>query len=135
MQWACSVIPIEGCAGFCQPVRPRVVASFTRRAKRAGISICKNDHLAPYDLDMLDQETIDTIARQVATANLSSTNVTGVFSAPTTDSEGRDALRITIVLAEGSSDVNATSGQTCGTACPDRLIVSRWRESQRTGTV
>jgi hypothetical protein len=54
---------------------------------------------------MLDQKTIDTIARQVATANLSSTNVTGVFSAPTTDSEGRDALRITIVLAEGSSDV------------------------------
>jgi len=58
-----------------------------------------------YGVFMLDQETIDTIAKQVATANLSSANVTGVSSAPTTDSEGRDALQITIVLAEGSSDV------------------------------
>jgi hypothetical protein len=54
---------------------------------------------------MLDQQTINTIAQQVATANLSSANVTGVFSAPMTDFEGRDALQITIVLAEGSSDL------------------------------
>ena len=53
---------------------------------------------------MLDQTTIATIARQIATANLSSANVTGVFSAPMTDFEGRDALRITIVLAEGATD-------------------------------
>jgi hypothetical protein len=69
-----------------------------------GLDIVKTA-LVLYDLVMLDQKTIDTIARQVAAANLSSANVTGVFSAPTTDSEGHDALRITIVLTEGSSDV------------------------------
>ena len=47
---------------------------------------------------MLDQDQVDQIAREVATANLTSHAVTSVSSASTTDSEGREALRITIVL-------------------------------------
>jgi hypothetical protein len=53
---------------------------------------------------MLDQQTINTIAMQVTIANLSSANVTRVFSSPSTDLDGRDALQITIVLAEGGND-------------------------------
>ena len=47
---------------------------------------------------MLDQDRVDQIARDVATANLPRHAVTSVSSAPRTDSQGRDALQITIVL-------------------------------------
>jgi hypothetical protein len=47
---------------------------------------------------MLDKSSIDQIATQVATANLSSQNVTSVMSSTATDSEGREALRITIII-------------------------------------
>ena len=52
---------------------------------------------------MLSQNEIDDIAKQVATANLSSTMVSSAISAPGFDSEGHDALRITIVLTPASS--------------------------------
>ena len=51
---------------------------------------------------MLDQAKVDQIAREAAAANLTSSAVTGVSSASTTDSEGREALRITIVLEPGA---------------------------------
>jgi hypothetical protein len=47
---------------------------------------------------MLDDLSIVRIATQVATANLSSQNVTSVTSSTATDSEGREALRITIII-------------------------------------
>lgn len=55
---------------------------------------------AAYIATMLDNAKIAKIARDVATANLrSSAAVTDVTTAPYADSEGRDALRITIVLS------------------------------------
>lgn len=51
---------------------------------------------------MLDEKRIREIAQDVAIANSASTNVTSVSSSPTTDSEGHDALRITIVIKSGS---------------------------------
>jgi hypothetical protein len=51
---------------------------------------------------MLDEEKIRAIAQEVASANLASTNVTSVSSSPTIDSEGHDALRITIVIKSGA---------------------------------
>ncbi|MGJ5202390.1 hypothetical protein [Bradyrhizobium sp. HKCCYLR20261] len=49
---------------------------------------------------MLDNAKIAEIAREIATANLSSSAaVTNVTTAPYADSEGRDALRITIVVS------------------------------------
>jgi RecB family exonuclease len=51
---------------------------------------------------MLNEDKIREIAREVASANLASVNVTSVSSSPTIDSEGHDALRITIVLKSGS---------------------------------
>jgi hypothetical protein len=52
-----------------------------------------------YDIYMLDNSKIVKIARDVVTANLSSSAaVTDVTAASRVDSEGRDALRITIVL-------------------------------------
>lgn len=47
---------------------------------------------------MLDQKKVSAIARSVAVANLTSAAIKTVASEPFTDSEGRDALRITIVL-------------------------------------
>lgn len=48
---------------------------------------------------MLDNTKIAEIARDIVTANLSrSVTVIDVTAAPRIDSEGRDALRITIVL-------------------------------------
>jgi hypothetical protein len=49
---------------------------------------------------MLDEDKIREIAREVASAN--SVSVTSVSSSPTIDSEGHDALRITIVVQSGS---------------------------------
>ena len=51
---------------------------------------------------MLDRRKIDQIAREVATANLTSANVTSVSSSMTTNSEGHEALRITIVIKPGA---------------------------------
>jgi hypothetical protein len=53
---------------------------------------------------MLSKVEIDDIAKKVATANLSSTNVSSAISAPGFDSEGHEALRITIVLTPASSN-------------------------------
>jgi hypothetical protein len=52
---------------------------------------------------MLDAAEIINIATNVATANLSHSSVSNVTSEPTVDSEGHDALRITIVLTPGST--------------------------------
>jgi len=51
---------------------------------------------------MLDERKIEEIAKRVASANLTSTNVTSVSSSPTIDSLGQDALRITIVIKSGA---------------------------------
>jgi len=47
---------------------------------------------------MLERQKIDQIAKEVATSNLGAANVAHVASEPTTDSEGRDALKITIII-------------------------------------
>jgi hypothetical protein len=47
---------------------------------------------------MLKPNRISKIARDAAMANLASSAVSRVISEATTDSEGRDALRITIVI-------------------------------------
>jgi hypothetical protein len=54
---------------------------------------------------MVDDKKIRQIAQEVATANLPSGSVYSVIlgSSATTTSEGRDALRITIVLTPGST--------------------------------
>lgn len=52
---------------------------------------------------MLEKTKIDQIARNIATAKLTSGSVKTVSTSSTLDSEGRDALLITIVLAPGSS--------------------------------
>jgi hypothetical protein len=51
---------------------------------------------------MLDERKIEEIAQKVASANLTSTNVTSVSSSPTTDSLGQDALRIRIIIKSGA---------------------------------
>ena len=51
---------------------------------------------------MLDNKRIRQIAEQVATANLSSANFTSIRSSTTTDSEGHEALRITIIIKPGA---------------------------------
>jgi hypothetical protein len=52
---------------------------------------------------MLDEKRILEIAHEVATDKLTSANVTSVSSSATIDSEGHDALRITIVIKPGSA--------------------------------
>lgn len=51
---------------------------------------------------MLNQDKIAQIAHRVAAAHLGGA-IDDVMSAPTTDSQGRDALRITIVIKSGSA--------------------------------
>jgi hypothetical protein len=57
---------------------------------------------------MLKERDINRIVQKVASATLSSTGtlhaVAGVHSAPTIDSQGDPALKITIVLTAGSTD-------------------------------
>ena len=65
---------------------------------------------------MLDEKKIREIAQEVATANLTSTNVTSVSSSATIDSEGHDALPITIVIKPGSESKIA------GDAALDTLV-------------
>jgi hypothetical protein len=51
---------------------------------------------------MLDEKRIKEIAREVASANLASSNISSVSSSTAIDSQGHDALRITIVIKPGS---------------------------------
>jgi hypothetical protein len=51
---------------------------------------------------MLDEKRIREIAQEVARAKLASAHVTFVSSSPMIDSQGQDALRITIVIAPGA---------------------------------
>lgn len=52
---------------------------------------------------MIAHDKIRGIVRNIATANLGSANVRDFLSEPTTDLDGNEALRITIVLASESS--------------------------------
>lgn len=49
---------------------------------------------------MLKKQEIDQIAREAANTTLGQANVAAVSSEPTIDSEGRDALRITIIVPD-----------------------------------
>jgi len=57
----------------------------------------------PWKTIMIENEKIAQIAAQIATANLSVSSVSTATSESTVDSEGRDALKITIVLTPGST--------------------------------
>lgn len=57
---------------------------------------------------MLSKTKIEKIAREVASANLKSSATGSIISEPAVDSEGRDALRITIVIK--SDATNKISG-------------------------
>jgi hypothetical protein len=52
---------------------------------------------------MLHERRIVEIAGDVARANLTSARVSGIISEPTVDSQGREALRITIVIPPGAA--------------------------------
>jgi hypothetical protein len=51
---------------------------------------------------MTSEKRIRQIVRQAATANLGSANFTSVINSTATDSTGREALRITIVIKPGA---------------------------------
>ena len=51
---------------------------------------------------MLNERKIQKIAQEVARAKLSSANISSVSSSTAIDSEGNEALRITIVIKPGS---------------------------------
>ena len=55
-------------------------------------------------MSTLDNTKIAQIAQNIATANLTTGSVKTVTTSPTTDSEGRDAVLIRIVLTPGSSE-------------------------------
>jgi len=57
----------------------------------------------PWKTIMIENEKIAQIAAQIATENLSVSSVSTATSESTVDSEGRDALKITIVLTPGST--------------------------------
>jgi hypothetical protein len=69
-----------------------------------------------YILGMLDIEKVIQISRDVAKSNLPPQSVVRVESEPTFDSQGDDALRITIVVAAESAD------QITGDAAVDTLV-------------
>ncbi len=50
---------------------------------------------------MLDLAKVNQIAREAAIANLTQKRVTNILSEPAIDSEGHEALRITIVIPPG----------------------------------
>ena len=54
---------------------------------------------------MIAAERIDTIVANAAKRTLGPRRVTRTYSEPTVDSEGEDALRVTIVLAPKAVDV------------------------------
>jgi hypothetical protein len=53
---------------------------------------------------MIPQIKIQQIASEVAVANLDRARVESVLSEPTSDSQGRDALRITIIIKPGAAE-------------------------------
>jgi hypothetical protein len=53
---------------------------------------------------MLDIEEVTKISSEIAKANLPPQGVVRVESEPTVDSEGQDALRLTIVVAPEAAD-------------------------------
>ena len=53
---------------------------------------------------MLEQKKIIEIAQKVAVANLSSAAVKSALSESAVDSQGREALRITIVIEPGAAE-------------------------------
>ena len=65
---------------------------------------------------MLDLESISDIVQEVTGRNFPSKAVEMIDTQSTTDSEGRDALRITIVLAPG------VAGKLKGDAVLDTLV-------------
>jgi hypothetical protein len=65
---------------------------------------------------MLDPENIAQIAEKVAKSNLTAAVVEGVRVAPVIDSEGREALEITIVVKSG------TAAKLNGDAVLDTLV-------------
>jgi hypothetical protein len=52
---------------------------------------------------MLAHNQIVEIASDIAKANLTSSSFSSIISEPTVDSEGRDALKITIVIYPGAT--------------------------------
>ncbi len=65
---------------------------------------------------MLEREKIEKIAKDVAAAKLGAANVARVETASITDSEGQEALRITIVIPEDAV------GRLSGDAALDTLV-------------
>jgi hypothetical protein len=55
-------------------------------------------------MQMIAPDQVDKIATEVAQANLSAQFVERVFSEPMVDSEGHDALQLTIVIKPGVVD-------------------------------
>ena len=53
---------------------------------------------------MLDYPKINEVIEAVAKAKLGRKNVVRTFTEPWSDSDGKDALRITIVISEGAVD-------------------------------
>lgn len=51
---------------------------------------------------MLENNKVSEIVREVATANLTSKSIQDILIEPATDSEGHEALRITIVITPGA---------------------------------
>jgi hypothetical protein len=62
------------------------------------------DAAAGYNVAMLTEDDIQTIALNVARASLGSSKVVSVMSEPTVDSVGDAALAITIVLTPEATD-------------------------------
>lgn len=52
---------------------------------------------------MIAQAKVEEIAREVAKANLSKSDVEEIKSEPASDSEGRDVWRITVVIKPGAA--------------------------------
>ena len=52
---------------------------------------------------MLDTEAITKIVHEIAAANLGSSTINHVLSEPAVESQGNDALRITIVITPGGA--------------------------------
>jgi hypothetical protein len=80
---------------------------FDIRAKRAGEDclggVCPDKNPAKrIDNLMLHEKRIQEIAQEVASEKLTSANVSSVSSSAAIDSEGHEALRITIVIKPGS---------------------------------
>ena len=49
-------------------------------------------------MSILEAKKVQEIAKQIAVSNLSSANVSSIFSSTATDSTGHDAVKITIVI-------------------------------------